>query len=266
MKPGIYEGLSYEEYDAIDAVRQSRLKAAHVSALQYRHVCDSADKTTKALGFGRALHTKILEPEKFDQVFVVEPTFDGKPKNKLKANGGCKEDWNKFQKENEGKIFVEPSINDMAKAFANHPYTRKLLNFASVEQTLVWIDPETGLLCKGRLDAVVDMMGASVYDVKSIEKFTYWGIKNYIRDYHCKEQAAWYHDGLKVLTGEPPRVFIDIFMQKPAPHDIEPLMASEGDIDEGRSKNRTALRRIADATERGEWTGRYTNSIRTMGD
>jgi hypothetical protein len=249
MKEGIHK-LSYKEYDAIDAIRQSHLGAAHISPLQFRYDIDNPQPSTAAMILGTATHTRVLEPDNFSNEVAV---FTGA------ARRGAA--WERFKIDNEDKTILTKAeaetLDGMAESFAKHPFTKNLLADATVEQSTIWRD-ESGLLCKARQDIVLDGV---VYDLKTTSDISDNGIFYSAKNFGYRDQAAFYLDGLNAATGENYENFTFIFIQKQPPHDIKILAATERFLQYGRQRNREALDKIAECTERGQWPGAYTNTI-----
>lgn len=78
-EPGIYFGMSEEEYHADPSLSQSGMKLMKVSPLSYWDKCLNPDKpaddTTPFKEFGKAVECLLLEPERFDKEYVEELTL-----------------------------------------------------------------------------------------------------------------------------------------------------------------------------------------------
>ncbi len=74
--PGIYFGMSDDEYHADPSLSSSRMKILEVSPKQYYSEVidpDSPDREeTAAMQFGKALHTLFLQPDKFSSEYVQD--------------------------------------------------------------------------------------------------------------------------------------------------------------------------------------------------
>ena len=69
MKPGIYENIPYEEYDAIPAYRSHDLTTVIKCPYSWKH--RKALTETPALLEGRVQHTVFLEKHNFDKEFII---------------------------------------------------------------------------------------------------------------------------------------------------------------------------------------------------
>jgi hypothetical protein len=83
IEPGIYLDMPEADYFAIPALSFSTMKRLQVSPLNCWHHHLNPDreepKETPAMRFGSALHTAILEPDKFDSRYVQEIVPDDFP-------------------------------------------------------------------------------------------------------------------------------------------------------------------------------------------
>ncbi|CNE71558.1 PD-(D/E)XK nuclease-like domain-containing protein [Yersinia kristensenii] len=76
FEPGRYEGISNDVYHASNGISSSQIKDARVSLMYFhgRHITGAIKReSTEALTFGSLCHTMVLEPEKLDEEFSIEP-------------------------------------------------------------------------------------------------------------------------------------------------------------------------------------------------
>lgn len=96
------------------------------------------------------------------------------------------------------KIKVMEVLEGVDTSFRTHLKTKEILSNSQKEVSLVWIDEETGLLCKARLD-IWD--GSIIWDIKktrSIDSFP-WQAKDLCYDV----QAGWYFYGAQACGLNP---------------------------------------------------------------
>ncbi|MGQ3289063.1 PD-(D/E)XK nuclease-like domain-containing protein [Sphingopyxis sp.] len=78
MKPGVYLDLSNDEYHNGDGINKGLLDVVDRSPMHARALLDYANdndrEPTTAMVIGTALHTLVLEPEKFAELYVGELT------------------------------------------------------------------------------------------------------------------------------------------------------------------------------------------------
>lgn len=192
------------KYEEIDAMNWSTLKAMQVSPAYFRHLADHPEEKsdTDAFRIGRAIHGATLEPEKFHTSFVVRPDFDAIAREKFGSlrtkearmyRDANADEWQ--QTAPQDAEFVTAEDMDIAlrcaDAVRSHHVAMEYLEGAKFEQVLQWTDPDTGVKCKGRADAVTNR----IIDLKSTRHATIYEIIRAAASYgyHC--QAAFYHDG-----------------------------------------------------------------------
>lgn len=77
-KPGIYDGVSPEQYFAWNAVSNSRLGLLRRSPLHYRH---GFAETSESMLLGTLVHNGVLEPLQIPLRYVVMPDYAAHPEN-----------------------------------------------------------------------------------------------------------------------------------------------------------------------------------------
>lgn len=78
FEPGRYEGVSNDDYHSSNGVSSTQVKDARISLMYFngRHVTKTIKKeSTEALTFGSLVHAMVLEPEKLDEEFSIEPVI-----------------------------------------------------------------------------------------------------------------------------------------------------------------------------------------------
>ena len=145
-QPGVYAGVSHEDYLKINAVSRSSLARFRKSPEDYLF----GDKdATAALIFGAQYHAFILEPEDFEKSFVAGPETIRSDKNKeLRLS---------LQEEHGLYNVYRPShlelFKEMRKALKNYPTQRAILfNTPHKEVVAICKHHNTGLMLKVKLD------------------------------------------------------------------------------------------------------------------
>lgn len=247
MIPGIYSRAQVADYDAIDAVNYSSIKWLARSPKHYRWFKDNGARETRPMFKGTAAHIAILEPERFALDYAIFP-------GKRRAGKA----WEAFEADAiaAGKKILKES--ELTEAFAMRDAVREDALAATYlcggrpEVTLVWVDGETGLTCKGRLDF---LRGAAVaVDLKTTrDAIPHWFGRDVARlQYHV--QAAMYFDGLEALTGERAR-FVVIAIESTPPYDVVTYDVPEPVIAAGRDEYRRLLRLLVECRQENRWPG-----------
>ncbi len=251
---GIYSSISYEDYESWEAVRNTTLKIiSKQSAAHAKEYVDNPKPPTDALEFGSLLHIKVLEPKLFDKLYIVAPKCDRRTKV-------GKATWAEFQESAEGRIVINQEWDDLTHAMSEaaflHEDAKQFVNNGETEVSILWTDPETGLRCKARLDAVHWDMDVIV-DLKSTKNAQ---INAFARDafyYGYHQQAAFYRDGLNVLKQNEP-AFVIVAMEKEPPLAVACYEWDDISLLVGRKTYRKALDIYAKCVETGVWPA-YTD-------
>ena len=166
IKPGIYENVSYDDYFKWQAINNStlwRMKKRNPAYVQ--HMLESPPAESDALRVGSALHFQVLEPDEFKNHFVVAPKVDRRTK-------AGKADWIEFQESLRGRDFLKPEemamITGMHESVQQTEYYQYLTG-GTAEVGIVWEDEETGILCKAKLDYVIQDNDTGMYVVSDLK-------------------------------------------------------------------------------------------------
>lgn len=255
MKPGIYSQIPNDEYHAGPGISKSGLDLIARSPLHYWQRYLNPDREpvepTPAMALGTAIHTAILEPDTFADVYAIAPKVDRRTKD-------GKASWEAFQTECATLRKTPISADDyetcgaISRRLHGHPAASVLFGSGVPEQSVFWTDAETGVLCKCRPDW---LHGGAIVDVKSTEDAGRDAFARSVVRYGYHVQAAWYLDGWRAATGETLGAFIFAAFEKDAPHAVAFYNADMDMIEVGRQEYRRRLRIYADALASGKWDG-----------
>lgn len=256
--PGLYLDVPATTYHSWRAVSQSLLTRVHNGTLAHAfEYMNNPGNSTEAQDFGSAYHAMVMESETFDKRYRV---WSGKPRNTK-----------------EGKAEYEAalaSIGDDARLLRQQDYSELRLMHAAlrkqtrtrnmicvpgaVEVCVVWVDEETGLACKARLDKLLPSPHDIILDLKSARSAKPEKFAHSAAEYGYDIQAAWYVDGVRIVTGRD-CAFVFIPQEKEPPYLSSLITASDGcdpsAVDIGRRKYRVAINSLATALETGNWPG-----------
>ena len=233
-KPGLYRGLSYSEYDAIEAVRSTYLKKLlHCPAMALE-----PNEETAALVFGNAAHCFILEgEEEYNKRYAILPKFDGD--KRTKEYKAIKESTLQLASIKEQIVLDHEDdeiIRLMHKNIMAHP-TAKLFfqKKHDPELVIVWKDKATGLLMKCRLDVAPYADMKVIVDLKTTVDTSEWGFRNQIEKYHYDMSAAFYLEGANAVLKEKIDLFVFLAPEKHKPcrvhvHELSPQYIEDGSV------------------------------------
>lgn len=272
VEPGIYTDLPAEDYHAQDEwLSWSRMKRllppstpAHFKAAE-----GAPEEHKRHFDLGKIVHTLTLgNGEEFEVVQAMtrsKESYDALDYKTVSAQ------------EHRDAIYEQGRIpvlrheleaaQRMADAVKAHETAAALLTDGAAEVSLFWVDPNTGVKCRARLDwlpATVKGRRLIVPDLKTTShpagaspvefskaggKFGYYG------------QAAHYGDGIKALGIDPDPAFVFVAVETTAPHLVSVGQFAEA---EDRRLARAAVdhcrRLYRDCTETNTWPG-YGNGV-----
>ena len=242
--------LSYEK---IPYVNKSTLWEMRKSPLHYWHLMhDTPKEDTPAMKFGRAVHARMLQPEAFGDAYIVAPECDRRTKE-------GKQIWAELMES--GKEVV--SRDDMEKIIGMESefeaIRKTLLNKQDLqtELALTWTDSETGVNCKGRLDAIAD---GFIIDYKTTTDASTKAFSREALRYGYDLQAAMYMEAARE-NGFNPKNFIFVAQEKTAPYLINIIYAGDAFLDRGVWIMRDLLGKYRECSNTGEWPGYGTNEL-----
>ena len=211
LREGLYQNLSYAEYDSMPALRSTYLtRMEEVPA--YAHAIEDSEK--EAFRFGRALHTFVLEgKDRFWSDYTMATRCaaiyqSGEKKNTQCKAGGitwdgeefyCGQHNRKVKSVALDKEIISPDditlIKAMNHGIRTHPWAAAIMQDGQAEVVIIWKDKETGLWCKARIDWLPSMEGV-VTDLKSCQNANQWAFNRKVKELHYYVSAAMYLEGL----------------------------------------------------------------------
>lgn len=250
-KPGIYPNLPFADYHQIRAVNHSTLVGFNRTPAHAREQMLHPKDGTEALATGHAFHTFLLQPEVFAAEYVVPPKIN----RRFKAGKAA---WKEWEAAHPGALLLTQeegeTYHEMREAVLAHPTAKELLSGAGAnELTLVWTDPETGLLCKARLDRLTALAGwPFIVDVKTSRNAAERPFQRDIAAYHYHQQGAWYRHGANALKPAERRVAL-IAVEKEPPFGVAVWEITDRALDQGARECRKHLQEYAHCMETGVW-------------
>lgn len=248
-----------EYHTEAPGISSSRMKHMLVSPAVYQLKLRRPMIETDALRIGRMLHTQVLEPHLLDAEFAIW--------NEGRRQG---DEWAQFAMDNAHRTIITQNqkacVGGMAAALldmTDFPVaawlagvkgdaSRPDLAPATKEQSLFWVDEDTGLQCKARPDAMTLGQNALVGDVKSARSVA---IDDFLRDifkFRYDVQAAHYLAGVKAVYGVDAR-FAFFAAEKEEPHVARTFLMTPEALAHGERHRRYCLRMIRHCLDTGKW-------------
>ncbi len=257
FKEGIFKDIDIDQYHKSQGISSSGINLILESPAKYyyHYISGNAKRDTKATFLGKAIHLLALEPELFQQKFVLMPegfTLHSSANKKIHADVIALGKMPIRQAEFEESSKIAYAIRHK-KAFAQAISIK-----GNIEDSIYWQD-DNGALLRARPDFYNDIV---IIDIKSTQSAAEEDFKNSILNYGYHIQAALQIDGLEKITGIK-RTFIHVAVEKDPPYLSACYMLDQATIDFGRSEYKRGSRLYKQCLEMDDWPG-YPETIQTI--
>lgn len=249
--PGLYPNVPMDVYHRWAAASNSRLSRLHRSPAHLKAYLDEPPKDTAAQIIGRAVHSAILEPDDFTKRYVAGPEGDRRTK-------AVKDAWEAAEREYGVGFVLRPSEYTCAlktrDAVYAHAAARPMLrHLEATEQSLVWRDKASGVMCKARFDGITrEIEGGVIIDIKTTTDARLRAFERSIYTYGYHRQGAFYLDGA-AAQGLAVAHYVNIAVEKDPPYAVSVFRLTEGAIDAGRQQLAGLLTTYATCFALNEW-------------
>lgn len=264
---GLHPRTPEGEYRLWPAANYSALKEFDSTPLHaYQHLIDPPPPTP-AMELGTALHTAILEPERFSERYVRGAA--GALNRK-----GPREENHRIKAENPDKQLIRdadwPKIVAMRDAVWRHRRAREVLSGDGYNEiAYLWADSATGLACKARVDRIgMSLEGwPVVMDYKTFGekggRLSQYAVESVIYDRMYHIQAAHYLNGLHAI-GPFQRRYVLLLQEKAAPFAPRTVEIDFAALELGKRQVARWLDQLKRCQDSGEWPG-WSDDFDRMG-
>jgi len=143
--------LPDEEYFAAPRASNSLLNELRKSPAHLQHAIAHPPEPTPAMRLGTAFHVATLEPRSFDGIWARGSELSGRTKEGKAAKAELEEQF-------DADKILRPDDYDTVCAMRDsvlaHPIAGELLQGAATEAVAFWVDDDTGIECKAKIDAL----------------------------------------------------------------------------------------------------------------
>jgi hypothetical protein len=258
MTPGIYE-MSNHDYHKVPGLSCSAFKELLRSPAHYKHYITEKKEPTPAMAVGTAIHTAILEPDKFKDEIAIAPICDRRTK-------AGKDEYTAFCEASAGKTIITQADHEnvigMVEGLQWCEAAVNLLSSGFPELSVFATDPQHGFLWKVRPDWLTPA-GACV-DVKKCQDASPQGFQKQIGSYGYHIQAALYMQVLTWATGKEHNRFFFIAIEEKPPHCCAVFELDYTSLDAARLKIQRGAALYAECLKNDRWPG-YSGEIQTNG-
>lgn len=267
VEPGIYPDVPFAEYAKWPCLSNSAIKHLLRSPAHYKAYLAEEWKDTPAQVIGRAFHMAILEADKFWDHFAKEPELDYDKYANPRASKAYKEEV-RFIEDGGMTVLKDEDVDAlqaMKAAVYGHPKLKKVVqSTGQAELSIVWIDEQTGVPCKARIDwHTPTHAGGAVLDLKSTDDASPGSFERAIFRWGYHRQGAFYLRGARAV-GLKVRHFVIGAVEKKAPHGTILYRLDDQAIGLGEKQIEFALQRYAWCHQSDEWPC-YTDDVVEIG-
>lgn len=225
---------------------------------KFHEVMTNGQKSKKEWDFGHVAHRIVLG--KGAEFKVLDPAVhglkaDGTPADKPTATGS----WKTAAADARERGLIPIHIDDHAKAVAmaakvhEHQIAGQLFRDGDAEVSLYCTDPETGVRLRGRVDWFELNGDIDDYKTSTTANPDELHHKFYKLSYFM--QAAWYIDLAIAAGASTDPTFRFVVQEKEPPFEVVVVRYDADDIEEGRRRNREAIRLYVECMQSGHWPG-----------
>ncbi|RZG72443.1 PD-(D/E)XK nuclease-like domain-containing protein [Acinetobacter sp. WCHAc060025] len=272
----LIEKMSNDEYHSRPEFSSSQLKDMLRSAAHFHShniIKEHEKETKKHLDFGTLAHTLFLEPEQFNNEFVVFPDDAPRPPTDAMINAKKPSEdsiarvewWNAFNAENGHKIIITAEQLAGAKRIANNlmslsMYTEMQNNYGMAEASIFFTDPVFDLQLRVRPDYHIvpcsRFPNGLILDVKSAKDARYFDFSKACGNYGYDLSAAMYREGFQqYYNTEDKPDFIYLVAENTAPFLAKQYKASPTFIACGEHRYNKSKELLAESLLINEWDG-----------
>lgn len=232
------------------ALSYSQLKHLLTSPAHFQLALNRQPPTSDSMTFGTLVHLMVLEPEKLLDEFAIFPgRADGRDAS-----------FKLFRNENQelGRLVVDQHTASQAALLAEkvrdtHLRGRPLSRYleeASVEATIYFREPVTGLRLRSRLDVLHPDLTIDLKTTR-FESAAHFKVDALRRHYDM--QAAMYTVARRCIHGGAPKPFVIISAQADSPHSVCSFTGSDRFMENGAGKLKYAITLYSACNQTGYW-------------
>lgn len=253
--PAVVSGMPENVYHAHPSVSKSSLDLFNRSPAHYKFA--ARKDPTRHMAIGTAIHCALLEPARFDTDYLILDVADRRASEWREAKKQRGTDEHMLTRaEADHVLGMQASVyaNERAAEMLNSP-------FDQAEVSVFARDPQTGVLCRAR----VDLLGqAWALDVKKTQDARSDAFSRAIGNYRYHVQAAFYSDVIEWATGLRIERFWFLAVEEQPPHACCVYALDDEAMAAGRQAYRDDLNRYAECVAADDWPA-YTDEPEFIG-
>ena len=273
LVPGVYAGIANDVYHgactaepAISSTGARQIMQECPAYHRHRNPHLNPDWTggrKREFSIGTAAHLLFLEPDLFEQqtVTIDAPNYSTGKDGIAKANRSARD-----KAYEHGKIpLLMPEralVLAMRAALEADPIARAAIGHVTTEETIIWVDPDTGCWCKARPD-IRPQNARYLIDYKTGATSEPAAFQRAAWTYRYWQQLAWYADAMEAGHGHQPDGAWIICQSKDPPYLVTTFRVAPDYLQWGRLENVKARELFVRCLNSGVWPG-YADRALTL--
>jgi len=233
-------------YHQCEAMSQTRLKRILTSAKLFHYRETHPEEPTPAMKFGTMVHRALLEPERFNQIYVEGP--DVKSKNSKR--------WKDFVESMPDNEVLKPSemeeVREIVKSVKSHDLAMSYLSDGLKEVS--GYGTLAGRKVRCRADNILPERKI-ITDFKTTGDCSPRKFTAHAYDMGYFIQAPWYLDIYSQIFGFKFEKFVFVSVDKTPPYDIQVYVAEMDFLKRGRADYMLALSILEECEKTDQWPG-----------
>lgn len=251
---GVIDNMPNSKYHSLKSyISSTNLKYMYAnSPLHYKaNILDGASTNTQsdAMIRGSLFHAMLLTPDEVQSEFYIIPKVDRRTK-------AGKEEFESATARSNGRTLITDDIfsevSNMVDSAMSSKHVRRLLEIAKKEVSYFWKCPFSGLNFKAKADACCPEYMIEVKTSRSARPSVFDRLA-----YNMNYDLSAYHylEGMRIVSGDMPRMVYFIVVESDAPYVTQVYKASDSFLELGHKKWLESTTLLAKSLENNVWPG-----------
>lgn len=233
-----------EAYHAYEGISKSGLDLIARSPAHYAHAAKR--EPTRHMVIGTAIHTALLEPERFESDYLLLREVTDRRSSEYKQ----------AIKVHDPELVLTGKeadhVSGMQESVYSNPCAAILLEAPGWCELSAFVEcPVTGVLIRARYDKIIE--GGVLVDLKKTQDIEYSAFQRSVGRYRYHVQDAFYSRVYELITGEKPKSFKFLCVEEQSPHASKIYSLDDEAKLVGARHALKDANVYADCNKRGEW-------------
>lgn len=241
--PCFVQGMPNSAYHASPGISKSGLDLINRSPAHYRY--QASREATRAMDIGTAIHTSILEPDRFQQEYLLLKDVKDRRASEYKQA---------VKVHTSERVLISKEADNVAgmqEAVYAHARARELLEAPGYCELSAFYSDQ-----RARFDKLGWLSGTDevfALDLKKTQDARPEEFARSVARYRYHVQAAFYMDVYENITGKPLDAFYFLAVEEQMPHAVAVYQLDADAISIGRKEYQADLERYWECVGNNEW-------------